>query len=269
MNRTLRAKRFGEAAFFQGATLARFLQNRKRRCAVPEKLVHVTRQRLYRLPQLVFERDWLPSLRAAVVNRAFAHVDREHLFQTQSLSAELDAIGKASGLITAALVLNGIGPPVSPATFESNAGFAGFYWLKLDDIRLARKPQAERMKGNSAPYEDAGSGFDVARVRLLMEHVSFRRKAVFFPDAFDLHERPAALTERHMLEARERQEFIFREHASGRGRRCERIDQLHPFGQLRSIHRGRLVIRVFARTDNAVFEAWIYKVEQLMRGRFA
>src|SRR5438270_8064012 len=99
MDRTVGAERFGETTLFQRATLASFLKDWRRRCAALEECVHVTREPLYRLSQMVVKGDRLPSLSLAVIDRTFAHFEGEHFFQAKSLSAELDAVGEAARFI--------------------------------------------------------------------------------------------------------------------------------------------------------------------------
>src|ERR1035437_11029848 len=90
-------------------------------------------------PQFGREFDGLAPPRGAIINGARDDGTLQHLFETQGLSAELNVVSLASGLVTAAFVFDGKRRPKAAMAIQTETGGR---WLELHDIGLTAESKA-------------------------------------------------------------------------------------------------------------------------------
>ena len=169
-------------------------------------------------PELGVEDDIEAVAGLSVKEGARGNGDSQHLFQTESLGAELDLIG-AMTFGFAALVLYGEGLPGAGYARQGCSGRAVRHAMKFDDIRPAGKPEAQVAKRQPASDAQVAAGLPNAAVRLLMKMPAFHGQRVFHPDLFQVDESALPFAEQQVLERGDREEVVFGVHGVYRSSR--------------------------------------------------
>ena len=150
------------------------------------------------------------------------------------------------------------------------------------------------MDAEDAANQYSGPGFDLAGVRAFMKDFTLRGEAVLRPLRLQMHEGPAAFTERHVLETGNRQEVFFSVHgidshapalprfeqqakpmvaADGssihlrRGSEPKRLEKFNSGGQPSLVRPGHNVIIEGAWAYDALFQFDSHRLKQPVSGR--
>ena len=92
----------------------------------------------------------------------------KHLFQAESLRAELNAIGRAAVLVADSLVFDRVRPPESLASRHKIRPALRFAGQELDNVRLTGKPKPKRVQRKGTADQNPGA-IRCRRVRFLMQ----------------------------------------------------------------------------------------------------